>query len=340
MIIPFFLPQEGCRQRCVFCNAHALADTEVPENKEAFCRKVEAYLQSNTAKKENEIAFYGANFTGISRQKQELLLGWAAPYLKKNLVTSIRISTRPDYLSSATITFLRDSGVATVEIGAQSLDDDVLIASGRGHSKRDVENALALLKASGIKTSLHLMLGLPHQSKASFLTSVDDVIKIKPDMVRLHPTLVFTNTPLATLYQSGAYAPLSLAAAIALSKEAAHKFIENGIEIIRLGLPISKPSALSALIAGPYHPSFGALVYKRLIIETTAEKLAQEIYRNQDVLVYASPKDGDVLRANSQAWLELFALKSLKIHTNDRQGRGTVTLKTGDEGCSRAALWR
>ena len=84
-----------------------------------------------------QIAFFGGSFTAIPREIQEMYLKAVLPYIRNGVVNSIRLSTRPDYIDEETLLMLKKYGVETIELGAQSMDDDVLLCSGRGHTAQD-----------------------------------------------------------------------------------------------------------------------------------------------------------------------------------------------------------
>ena len=262
MIIPIFIINQGCPHKCIFCNQHIAAGNHPAEiTKDVFDKLVEAYLATrNNKKKKVEIAFYGGNFTGISEAEQEKLLSWADYYIHEGLVHEIRISTRPDYITDDSLQILKQYNVTTVELGAQSFVDDVLAQAQRGHDSRCTEQAITLLKEHSFYTCLHLMAGLPHDTKEGFVHSLDKTVELKPDMARISPTLVLRDTLLAEQYAQGRYKPLDLAGAVSLCRLALEKFSLAGIRIIRFGLHMTDEMRKSgALIAGPVHPSLGDL---------------------------------------------------------------------------------
>ena len=157
-----------------------------------------------------QLAFYGGNFTGLPFEEQQSILFTARELIEQGLIGSVRISTRPDYVTQEIVQFLKAMKVATVELGAESMIDVVLAASQRGHTAADTANAVNILRANGIETVVHLMAGLPGDTRAGFIDTVRQVVLLNPDMVRIHPTVVFEGTGLAELYGSGQYHPLGL----------------------------------------------------------------------------------------------------------------------------------
>jgi histone acetyltransferase (RNA polymerase elongator complex component) len=226
LIIPIFIMHRGCPHRCAFCNQQKAAGPYPEDVSETFFRRtVLAHFQSLKKKPEQvQIAFYGGNFTGMAKQEQIRLLGYAKPFLEAGWVSALRISTRPDCLDCERLDLLNEFRVQTVEIGAQSLVDDILRRADRGHTAGDVDAAVQLLKTNGFEVGVHLMAGLPGDSPEGFARSVARTIAMQPQTVRIHPTLVFTGTRLAQDYRNGRYEPLTIDEAVLLCKSALMKF--------------------------------------------------------------------------------------------------------------------
>ncbi|MBQ7836117.1 MAG: radical SAM protein, partial [Clostridia bacterium] len=130
--IPLFIQHMGCPNQCVFCDQRAITGAH------SFCFErviddIEAVL-TTAEEAECEIAFFGGSFTGIDRELMVRLLDIAQGYVDSGKVVGIRMSTRPDYISEEICDILSNYTVTQVEIGIQSMDDDVLEASRRGHT--------------------------------------------------------------------------------------------------------------------------------------------------------------------------------------------------------------
>lgn len=276
LIIPIFIMNSGCPQRCSFCNEKIAAGNYAPEViKSFFDGEVASYLRWNKDKMRRvEIAFYGGNFTGLEPEYQKRLLSWAGAYIAKGQVSSIRISTRPDYIDDDQLKFLYSCGVRTIEIGAQSFNEEVLRKACRGHDARATVEAMKLLKKHGFSTGLHLMAGLPLETREMFMETIEKTIELHPDTVRIHPVLVFKDTALADEYRAGGYQPLSLDEAVQWCCLAREKLIPAGIRIIRFGLQMTpEMSQKGAVLAGPLHPAFGSLVYSAVFYAATLQLL-------------------------------------------------------------------
>lgn len=216
------------------------------------------------------MAYFGGNFTGISIKEQEEFLKLIQPYIKKGRISGIRISTRPDYIEKEILDLLKKYNVSSIELGAQSLDDEVLIQSGRGHTLLDIVTASKLIIEAGFSLGLQMMIGLPGDTKEKSIYTAKKIIELGAENTRIYPTLVIKETQLENLYKAGKYVPLSLEEAVSWSKELLILFEQAKVKVLRLGLHPSE-GLLSGtdLVAGPFHPSFRELV----LTEIWADKL-------------------------------------------------------------------
>ncbi|MFH1092313.1 MAG: radical SAM protein [Pseudomonadota bacterium] len=292
-IIPFFISHQGCPHRCLYCDQHRSGGRRPePATPESVRRGLTAGLASPRLKPgvRVEAAFYGGTFTALPRSRQEVLLNAAAPFLKQGLVHGLRLSTRPDALDRERLAFLRSKGVVTVEIGAQSMDDRVLEAAGRGHTCEQTRQAAGLVKEAGLRLGLQLLLGLPREDDPSRDMTLQSVLDLAPDDVRLYPLLVLQGTPLAGLYRQGLYDPLSLEQAVSACARMYRRLTRNGVSVIRLGLQPT-PELEMNLLAGPYHPSFGHLVAGEVFARRFSEILAGAPAGRGGPIAYVAPQD-------------------------------------------------
>jgi len=262
LVIPFFIPHLGCPQRCNFCNQTTItgrAGGEVPGAAE-IAATIESYQATKSAGRgETQVAFYGGSFSGLPRDLQEKLLAAVAPFLASGQVNGIRISTRPDYLDRDRVDLLKSMGVTLVELGVQSLDDEVLGRCGRGHTASDSLKAMELLRRNNLKVGVQLMLGLPGERVGRVLRGAAELAGLQPELARIYPVLVLKGSGLAADYLAGRYRPLGLTRAVALGARLREIFVRQGVRVVRMGL--QETGTLSGeVLAGPHHPAFGELV--------------------------------------------------------------------------------
>lgn len=314
LIIPIFLHHLGCPHRCIFCNQVPITGTSPrtePPPKEAVTAEINTWLERFSSAhplRKVQVAFYGGSFTGLPLERQIQYLKAVQPFIKSGQINEIRLSTRPDYISSSTPKFLRDFGVTIIELGVQSMSQKVLDQSLRGHSVTQIEQAITTLKRAGISTGAQVMLGLPGETTVTTMAGVKRLAQLQPDFVRIYPTLVIKGSGLERVYHNGGYIPLSLNKAVALTTRITHIFAKNRINIIRTGL---QPNAeLEAnLIAGPYHPAFGELVKSRLLFKKARHQL--RTHQGFPCKVIVALQDRSLLTGNKQK--NLLRLKRLGL---------------------------
>ena len=146
-IIPIFLPYSGCRERCTFCNQKVMEEEfPSPSSARALIEAALSHIPSQKKNRKRQIAFYGGSFTAMNFQDQRQYLEGVQPFRSSGQVDSLRISTRPDALSEVSLDLLKRYGVETVEIGAQSMINEVLILANRGHRAEDTISAVLKLR--------------------------------------------------------------------------------------------------------------------------------------------------------------------------------------------------
>jgi histone acetyltransferase (RNA polymerase elongator complex component) len=285
--VPFFVSHAGCPNRCVFCDQHAVSGSGggLPSASQIL-ETVSAYRKTSGGRP-LEVAFFGGSFTSLPQGDQEALLAPLAPEMESGGVASIRISARPDAVSDDAVSFLSRMGVRTVEVGVQSMDDAVLLLSGRGHSASDVEFAFRSLRRAGIAAAGQLMPGLPGDTLASSVSSLRRLIELQPAFLRIYPTLVISGTRLSSMCRKGEYVPLTLEDGVGWGKVLLLEAMRAGIPVIRMGL--QETGSLAASVeAGPYHPAFRHLVEGALFLDLIKDLTSG---LSGAVAVSCSPKD-------------------------------------------------
>ncbi|MBE9504492.1 MAG: radical SAM protein [Proteobacteria bacterium] len=294
---------------CIFCNQDKIAGKHrgIPSSSE-IKKTVRDYLTSWQGKGQKEIAFYGGSFTAIDTALQERLLQDVEPFIDSGQIDSVRISTRPDFISEDILTILKKYRVRTIELGIQSMHDEVLDASNRGHTVSHNISACNLIKKRGFSLGCQLMPGLPLDSDEKSLTGVYKISDLSPDFVRIYPTLVVKGTELESLYHKGEYHPLSLTQAIERCGKMVQYFRQKGIDVIRVGLQATKELEAS-IIAGPYHPAFGEMVESQIFFELAKDELNKRSFREERITFGLAPKDESAFRGRQNENMK--KLKSL-----------------------------
>jgi len=275
LVIPIFIPHSGCPHQCAFCNQSIIAQNARPlpgpvEMEEIVTR----YLKFKGRRERAEIAFFGGNFLGLDSEAILCLLEHATSHILKNKMDGIRFSTRPDTITEKTLRLIAPYPVSAVEIGVQSMNDEVLKASGRGHNSRDTIGAMEMLRQIPVKTGVQVMVGLPGDNEISLLESTRKIAGLSPDFARIYPLMVLRGSPMEKWYARGRYQPLDLSEAVRLVKKMYRIFRAAGVAVIRMGLQASDMMEDPAMVlAGPWHPAFGHLVLFGILYDAVCEKI-------------------------------------------------------------------
>ena len=333
LIVPIFIPHQGCPHRCIFCNQQPITGAgeknPVSYSTNVISAEIDKWLtRSPRQGRQIQVAFYGGSFTGLTITRQQELLNAVQPFLQEGRVDAIRLSTRPDYINSETAEFLWSYGVRIVELGAQSLSDQVLTASQRGHTVDQTIQALGYLTSSRLKVGAQLMLGLPQETSLSTLKGAKRLALMKPDFIRIYPVLVIRDSALETLYLQKHYAPLTMNHTIALAARIKTIFKANGIPVIRIGLPASEELAES-LLAGPYHPALGEFIAARIFFKQAKMVLASRA-KGQLCKLTIAKQDQSIFygqkKCNWRRLGELGLLEDVEMSFEDTIERGTMEL--------------
>lgn len=265
-IIPIFVPHKGCPHDCIFCNQKKITGVSTDVTSEDARNIIEECLETIDKDADVEIAFFGGSFTAIDIDIQKSLLSVAKEYVEKGLVKDIRMSTRPDCIDEDILSMLKEYKTSIIELGVQSLDEKVLLDSIRGHQSEIVYKSSKMIKNSGIKLGLQMMIGLPADTEEKCIFTAKKFIELKSDCVRVYPTLVVKDTGLEKLMEQNKYNPFTLEESVNIVKKVLVLFYVNNINVIRVGLQATDDIQIGkAVLAGPYHPAFRELVEADMI---------------------------------------------------------------------------
>ena len=327
-VIPVFVPHLGCRHECVFCNQRRISGSEKAATAATVKQAIEqsAALPRSGAKR--QLAFYGGSFTAIEPEHQEELLGAAAEAIGKGEIDAIRLSTRPDAIDETVLARLKRFGVETVELGAQSMDGEVLRLSGRGHTAEDVVRSSEAVKAAGFRLILQMMTGLPGDSAEKDIETAKKLIALRPDAVRIYPTVIVRDTALYDLWRAGEYREHTVEDAVAVCAQLVPLFEKANIPVIRLGLNPTEELSRGAAVGGAYHPALGELVRSRILLEKARALLAGTEPGSRVTLGVNAAELSQMIgqkRQNVRALSRALALGELRIRSCEAE-RGEIVL--------------
>ena len=268
--IAVFVPHSGCPNQCSFCNQRAISGRTKQPAPQDVIDACETALKGGCEQAEVQLAFFGGSFTAIEKGYMVSLLEAAQEYINNGFLNGgIRISTRPDFIDDEILYLLKKYGVRAIELGAQSMDDSVLALNKRGHTAEDVRKAARLIKKHGFELGLQMMTGLWGSDDTDSVNTAKEFIALKPDTVRIYPTVVLKNTLLGEKYESGEYAPPDLQQNVQLAATLLQMFEENSISVIRVGLH-AQSDVERDYLACAYHPALrelceGEIYYRKML---------------------------------------------------------------------------
>lgn len=268
--VALFAVHEGCPHLCSFCNQRSISGSGKRLSAQEVHSAAQTALSGGKDVSGGEIAFFGGSFTLIEREHMLSLLQAAREHIDRGEFSGIRISTRPDGIDPEICKILKEYGVTSVELGAQSLNDRVLALNRRGHTAQEVVNASVMLKENGFGLGLQMMTGLYGSEDSDSIETARKIIGLAPETVRIYPTVVLEGTRLAQLMRQGEYTPQSVEQAAELGSILIPMFNAAGIKIIRFGLH-SGGSVEGGFLGGAYHPALRELAESRIYYKKALE---------------------------------------------------------------------
>jgi len=318
-IIPIFIPHTGCPMDCVFCNQRRISGSLLPATAADVKRKVREGLSKLPEGSKPQIAFYGGSFTAIPECEQIELLQAAYEFIERGEVRSVRVSTRPDAIDRERLERLKKYGVSTIELGSQSMDDSVLEKTNRGHTAAHTEHAVKLIREYGFELILQMMTGLPGSDDETDIASARKIAALKPDGVRVYPTVIVRDTAMYEMWLCGEYKEHTVEDAVRVCAEILPVFEQADIPVIRLGLNPTEELSGGSAVGGAYHPALGELVRSRIFLNRVLPML--EEYRGaENVVIHVHPTQVSIAvgqkKANVLAIKEKLGIKKLKVVGN------------------------
>ena len=289
--LSIFIPHYGCPNRCSFCDQRYISGANQPPTPEEVRKTL---TEQQPVLKERglsaEIAFFGGSFTAIDRDYMIALLETAADFTEKypGQYCGIRCSTRPDCIDGEILGILKKYGMTAIELGAQSMNDDVLRLNDRGHTAEDVRKAARLIKEQGFSLGLQMMTGLYGDKREYCIETAEEFIALGADTVRIYPTVILKGTRLGELYSAGEYKSFSFDETVDLCAVLLKMFGEKNIPVIRLGLHASR-EVEEKMLGGVYHPALREIVESRIFY---GELLAEfKRLGGSDFIVYTDSRN-------------------------------------------------
>ncbi|MBQ3040968.1 MAG: radical SAM protein [Clostridia bacterium] len=331
--IPIFIPHLGCPNQCIFCNQRYISGSM--EFDESMVEKQILDVLTTSSDSNVEIAFFGGSFTGIDRLLMIRLLDIAQKYINNGRVQAIRMSTRPDYISEEIIEILKKYTISCVELGIQSMNDEVLSFLKRGHTAEQTKRAISLLNQNKIPFVGQMMIGLPKATLDDELECANFICNSGAIGARIYPTLVFKQTELEKLTIDKSYEPLSLDEAIFRSTQVLSVFVEHNVPCIRIGLCESENLHSSdTFVAGPNHPSIGEMVKSELYFKIICARLDGVDFSRKIVIFCPKGATSQVIgnkKSNIIKLEKMYGFESIRVLELDNLESYNIEIKSKED---------
>lgn len=314
---------------CTFCDQYSITGFRNQPTGSDVCMAAKRCLESSpNFKGKREIAFFGGSFTGLPKAYMQELLKAASSYIGQGMFSGIRISTRPDYINKNILDILNNYKVSSIELGAQSMDDEVLRLNKRGHTASQVINASHMIKDFGFELGLQMMTGLYKSDNTKDINTAKQFIDIHPQTVRIYPTLVMKNTALEVLYKSGKYLPPDLKSSVSLCSILLEMFKSSGINVIRLGLHSSE-GITQNLVSGPWDPAFREICESKIILNKCINKIKDQDLCGCNIRIRVAPRAISKTIGQRKSNIKILSriCKDVKVICDDNIGQSDIIIE-------------
>lgn len=192
---------------CIFCGSRGAGEQLDPTK--TIRQQVETAMQHRPG---NEWIVYFQNFTNTYAPVPVLKERYDAALID-DCIRVLDIGTRPDCITDEIAELLAgyaQSREVWVELGLQTANDDTAVRINRGYPLSIFRNAVRILKAHGLEVIVHIILGLPGETKDDIRNTVDILNECGIDGIKIHSLFIMKNTKLADMYSEGSFTPISM----------------------------------------------------------------------------------------------------------------------------------
>ncbi|MBU2028916.1 tRNA uridine(34) 5-carboxymethylaminomethyl modification radical SAM/GNAT enzyme Elp3 [Patescibacteria group bacterium] len=240
----------------------------------------------------------------------------------KHRIIGLTLETRPDFIDEAEIINFRNLGCTRVELGVQSIFNDVLEINKRGHKIEASIEASKLLKDAGFKINYHMMPGLPGSNPRKDFLMFQKLFSdpaFQPDMLKIYPTAVTKNSALYKLWRQGKYHPLTDEHFKKLILKIKKEAIPPYVRISRLVRDVPATS----IVAGPKISNLRQLIAPQSLCQCIRCREVRGNYDLKEKIIldridyFASDGKEIFLQYTSKNKKKLFALLRLRILSNN-----------------------
>lgn len=334
-IVPQYWMPDVCHRRCFFC--HPLAGMAAPEltpeqRAERLLSRLRSVRREETPTAVELALFGGPLEYGVG--SGGVLDKALRAARQEGLYDQLRVAVRPDLLSEARLERLLELGLTVVELEVASLVPEVLARMGDAHARVHLEDAYTRVRAAGRSLGISLRLGTPGARPAEELRQSAYLRSLRPDFVRLHPTLVLQDTWLERELLTGRYVPWTLEEAVTQCRLWLERLEEGALPVVRLGLQPVRDLGLKpgCVVGGPFHPSLRSLVETERMYERAARLLERQSILGAHVLLKVARESESHLRGpenhNIQRLRRRYRCASLQVQVDPTLARAELALES------------
>lgn len=303
MIVPIFLPNLGCKPRCIYCDQRYITETE-EFNEESVFKSLE------NLKPGSELGIYGGDPLGLEEEELKRVFSLIDPFLDR--ISRIIISTRPRPLSfriKDLISYLVSKKVKIFELGIPTFNERILEFLNRGHGVLELKDMYSYLRDLGLEVALQVMVGLPYEERKDIFDLVENLVSLRPSYVRIYPLAVIGGTPLERLLKEKSIVLSDFSEVLKRTSFIYASLKKAGIEVRKIGLT-DNPSLKNRLVGGFYHPAFGYLVRSFLFYQAIKHLVERNGKRGK---VRISVKRNEIPHVYGERGENIRSLKDLGI---------------------------
>lgn len=194
---------------CAFCSKRGsgehLKNKSIPD-------QVREHLNSYRGERANKFIVYFQNFTNTYDEVESLKQKYDSSLIDEKIV-GIDIATRPDCINEEIVNLLKkykEKYYVSVELGLQTANDNTAKLLNRGYNLQMFTKAVKLLNDAKIDVVIHIMLGLPNETKEDLINTINYLNTLNYQGIKIHSTYIVKGTVLEKWYKEGKYVPITL----------------------------------------------------------------------------------------------------------------------------------
>ncbi len=285
VIVPIFLPYFGCHHRCTYCDQASITNA----GEISIASRIEHSLApyTNLKNRSVEVGLFGGNIFGVDYHTLMTLFSFFDPY--RDIIEGFRVSTKPAPANMETVDLLKEKGVTVIELGIPTFNNAILHSLNRHHTVEDLQSTFSLLREKGFSVALQVMVGLPYETGNDIKNTIEHIIRLNPDYLRIYPLVIFRGTPLFSQYEERTFSPISFDEVLLRTSLIYLSALKQNIKVAKIGLTANEIIE-EGIAGGYYHPAFGYLVKARVFYEALQSKL-NALPHAKKVTILLNPKD-------------------------------------------------